>query len=286
MIRYRSRALRVGEVYFDETPDRSGLDLVFYHHRSAPVHPQRWLYSYTLTVDLTQTADALLSRMDRSTSYQVRRARDRDGIAARAVPATKDAIGEFVRFYNRFAGAKQRHPLSPATLERLAAVDMLTLTCAESPTGELLVFHSYIYSQGQRRARVWHLPSQLHNVEDNARRALIGRANRYLHYWDMLFFQEQGAKDFDFGGWYSGTEDQARLRINAFKERFGGVVTLGYDCEEPLSLRGELYLAARQVYWRLRRPDMIRDRQQRRRPAPPQALPSPAWLGAADRPAQ
>jgi hypothetical protein len=284
MIRYRSRALKVGEVYFDETPDCSGLDIVFYHHRSAPVHPQRWLYSYTLTVDLTQTADDLLSMMNRNTSYQVRRARDRDGITARAIPATDEAIDEFVRFYNRFAGAAGRRPLSPDILQRLAAVDMLTLTCAESPTGERLVCHSLVCSRSQRRVRVRHLSSQLHSVDDNARRALIGRANRYLHYWDMLFFQEQGIQVFDFGGWYAGTEDQARLRINTFKERFGGVVTLGYDCEEPLSLKGKLYLAARQVYWRLCCPDMIRERQRRRRPAPPQALPSRGWQGATDSP--
>jgi hypothetical protein len=74
------------------------------------------------------------------------------------------------------------------------------------------------------------------------RRALVGRASRCLLWRDMLRFQQAGVRVFDFGGWYSGRSDQEKLRINAFKEAFGGELSNEWNCERAVTLRGAAVL--------------------------------------------
>ena len=67
-------------------------------------------------------------------------------------------------------------------------------------------------------------------------------AGRYLVWSDIIRYQEQGLRYFDFGGWYRGTTDQALLKINEFKRGFGGQVMREYRCEKILTLKGWLVL--------------------------------------------
>jgi len=78
-------------------------------------------------------------------------------------------------------------------------------------------------------------------------RSLTGRANRLQHWRDMLRFKSSGVVSYDFGGWYEGREDQDRLRINSFKEEFGGQVLKAFNWIRPMTLRGRAYLYARLV---------------------------------------
>jgi hypothetical protein len=78
-------------------------------------------------------------------------------------------------------------------------------------------------------------------------RSAIGRANRLLHWHDMLFFKNQEVSTYDFGGWYEKKEDPARLNINKFKESFGGEIVKTYICEQPLTLKGKLFLTMRKL---------------------------------------
>ena len=84
----------------------------------------------------------------------------------------------------------------------------------------------------------------------------------------MLHFKKQGYLVYDFNGWYAGIEDEKRLQINQFKEGFGGRVVHSYDCEEPLTLRGRLYLILRSMKQRMFQPQVAREIRRRRQKAP------------------
>jgi hypothetical protein len=72
--------------------------------------------------------------------------------------------------------------------------------------------------------------------------AYIGRANRLHHWSDMLRFRGEGFGIYDFGGWYAGTQDETLLRINRFKERFGGELVVQYNCDQAITWKGALGL--------------------------------------------
>ena len=61
----------------------------------------------------------------------------------------------------------------------------------------------------------------------------------------MVRFKSAGISTYDFGGWYEGTTDHERLRINKFKEQFGGEIVKNYICEQALTLKGALFLRIR-----------------------------------------
>jgi len=52
---------------------------------------------------------------------------------------------------------------------------------------------------------------------------------------------------YDFGGWYQGRDDQELLRINAFKEEFGGRHVREFHAAVPITLRGRAVLRARDL---------------------------------------
>jgi hypothetical protein len=68
-----------------------------------------------------------------------------------------------------------------------------------------------------------------------------------LHYKDMLAFKAAGVRLYDFGGWYAGDTDTDLLRINKFKEEFGGNVELRYNCERGVTLLGKCALTIKRV---------------------------------------
>jgi hypothetical protein len=99
-------------------------------------------------------------------------------------------------------------------------------------------------------------------------------------------YKEAGVAIFDQGGWYEGTTDQERLRINNFKERFGGTIIRNFDCHRAITLRGALMLEARGLLDRLgfdrwKMQLLLRRALPRRRRRPVELLP-PAALPPAD----
>jgi len=80
---------------------------------------------------------------------------------------------------------------------------------------------------------------------------LIGRANCFHTWHDILRFQRQGIETYDFGGWYGGTENAEKLRINRFKESFGGKVVPEFNYEVGVTIAGRLALALKAIVFGL-----------------------------------
>jgi hypothetical protein len=238
---YRSRFLLRGEVWYAGEPDDSAVDWVVYHQRPSPVPRARWKYFYTRLINLNQTPEALLGQMSSSTAYKIRRARDRDGVGCHGCDTSKpEVIDEFEQVYNRFAAGKGLPSLDPAELNLLAKAGALEISVARDGQGNPLVYHAYY--RDSSRSRLLHSASHYREIDDSSVRNTIGRANRYLFWWDMLRHREQGLKTFDFGGWYPGNEDAGLLEVNRFKEGFGGRVVREYNCEQIRSLKGWVVL--------------------------------------------
>ncbi len=82
--------------------------------------------------------------------------------------------------------------------------------------GEPAVYHSYVVDE--ENVRLFQSCSDF-RAEDKEKRNAIGRANKYLHWEDMLFFKGKGVKRYDWGGVMSLEEPNG---IDKFKMSFGG----------------------------------------------------------------
>jgi hypothetical protein len=111
-----------------------------------------------------------------------------------------------------------------------------------------LVWHAYVMSGST--AGLLHSSSRFREGESDYR-ALVGRANRWLHWKDMLQFRALGMQRYDWGGLFGDESTPERAGINNFKKSFGGQLVRSFDCTLPRSLRGRVLLPIRDA-WRRR----------------------------------
>ena len=211
--------------------------------------------AWTLLIDLSGTDSDLMTLLDRDTGKQVRRA-EREGILVERYDCRhSNILNDFFMFYNNFAESKSevRNVLEISVklhmLKRIANSGMLKVTRAVGRDGELLVYRVYVAADG--RVRGFHSASLFRKTQSSEHRHYVGRANRYLHVQNMLYFKHQGYSKYDMGGWYSGKDNESLLRVNRFKEAFGGRVVCEYDSIYGCTLLGRCLLPFRSLYRRL-----------------------------------
>jgi hypothetical protein len=242
MIVHQTRFLTQGEVWFEEDPAATTpVDWVVYNRRSRPVPGARCRETFNSAIDLTRTVDDLKAQLNTDNAYKIRRARERDNIVCEVCdPRNAAVLDQFQDMYNSFAALKGLQPLPRRRVDSLIAAGRFDLSAARDPRGDVLVFHGNY--RASHRATSLYTVSLYRKVDDSATRNLIGRANRYLVWSDLVRYKAQGLTCFDFGGWYHGT-DAGMLKINEFKRGFGGEIIREFQCERIVTLKGRLVLS-------------------------------------------
>jgi hypothetical protein len=244
MFTYQSRFLRRGEVWFDNQPTDQRVDWILYRNRSKPIAGGRSRNFYNRVVDLTKTPDALLSDMDPKTVAKIQKAADEDKLTCEwRLITNASELDEVELMWNQSIESKRRWgKLDRSWLGEMIAGRALELAAAREPSGALVV------SSGLFRDK--HRTQQLISVSPPrtalapAVRAKTNRASCFLFWKTFLRHKEQGASNFDFGGWYPGTEDIQWLGANAFKKSLGGRVVREFECEQIKTLKGWALLTA------------------------------------------
>jgi len=244
VVRVPSRWVRIAEVWFAAAP-LPHADLLVARQWREPAWSGHAQPKHTLIVDLAQDEALRLAACSKDTQYQIRRASTKDRLESEFLNAPGPARrAAFADFYDAFAALKELPPCDRGHLRALDEAGGLALSAA-TQDGQTLVWHSYVVAG--TRARLLHSASRHRASADSAFRALTGRANRWLHWRDMALLAQAGCREYDFGGWYAGHSEEARLKINAFKQEFGGTPRCEHDGMAALSWRGRLYLAVRQL---------------------------------------
>ena len=266
----RGGRVRVVETWYDDDPaSLGGYDVWISHQRSRRLSPWGWHYRYTLMVDLTRSPEELLKRMNDTTSREIRKAGTKDGLEVVFIPEPTEAdLQVLADAYDANPNAPGQPPMERDRLRELWQAGFLHLSEARAPDGTVLVRHAVLLHRRSGIAQPWYQVSTYHQVKDQAGVQLIGRANRWLYYQEFLHFKELGCRAYDLNGWYTGSDDPKRLKINQFKEGFRGRIAFGYDCEEALTLRGWAYVVLRTLKrWLFLRERARELRRLRRKPA-------------------
>lgn len=247
--------VRIGEVWFDDEPSLQGIDVVRYFQRPRPVPGLRCNVFSTPRIDLRGSSEALFQAISSDTRYKIRRAEQRDAAfyEVPSVAGSSVAVSEFVDFFDAFAIAKGLTRLSQSWLRAYAAAGVLDFSVTRGEAGEALVWHAHYCGSGsEKTARLLHSASHFRAMTDGPQRNRVGRVNRFHHWRDIARFKEAGFDCYDLGGWYTGTSDQAQLRINEFKSEFGGTVVETFNAQRALTLKGTLFVALQGLRARVR----------------------------------
>jgi hypothetical protein len=241
MIQIDGRVATYGEIWLSEQlPPFPDVDVLVVRNRPDPVDGQPCDTSLTLVSDLTLDTAALGRRIARGTRYEIRRAASSDRLEARFLTNPQAHLEAFFDFYDAFAREKSLNPAYRRGLAAACAARQLVLTSA-ARDGRVLVWHAYVVYGNT--TTLLHSASQLRGL-DNAGRALVGRANRWLHWTDMKRFQQEGLARYDWGGLFHDETDPHQAQVNRFKRQFGGTAQSTYSCTLPLTMKGRTVLAA------------------------------------------
>jgi hypothetical protein len=218
MIQIKSRAMRLvpyNVVWFADKPSK--WKCLFSYYKQSACHNNIPGYRrepfFTKTIDIGAPQAVFEAGFDQNTNYEIRRA-IKDGVTT----APETEIKRFIDFYNLFAVTKN---LPTLTREFYKFQSCLVITKAIYQDQDI-VMHAYLRDDSLKRVRLLHSASLFRTEKDNQLKAVIGRANRLLHFKDMCFFKQHGFEVYDMGGYAHGTADEALKRINQFKDSFGG----------------------------------------------------------------
>jgi hypothetical protein len=233
--------LKIGEVYFaeDYNIDIPGVDIVIYVQCLKERKDCREYH--TLHMDLEKDTETLLKEMHKSTHRQVLMAANKDNLKHTVLwnPTDKD-IEEFGRFYNNFALKKEILLCNTTKLSALKGNNELVISIIEGSNNTKLCSHAYAVDK--KRARELYSVSSFREFQNSFDRNAVSRANRYLHWMDMLSFKEKGFSIYDFGGLSIDDGNEVLQRINLFKKGFGGKEVTEYYFHMPKTLLGRIAL--------------------------------------------
>lgn len=244
MIRVQGRAVRYGELWLDELPPaEAGVDVLIHRFRSAPIAAGRNSPLHSLRTDLTPPVATIFAGFDESCRRQIRRAEREDSLGYGLSTEPPADLTEFADFYDVFARQKglwlaDRHWLTRAAEARQLALSWVTRA------DETLVWHAHLRTD--YTAQLAHSASWFRGA-DGEHRALVARANRWLHWQDMLTFRAAGVLHYDWGGMFADDSTPERAGINRFKRSFGGAPVQAYECSVPVTLRGRVWLTVRRA---------------------------------------
>lgn len=262
MLRLAGRAARYGEVWYSEpVPALPEVDILVYRQQAGPRPRTRTQPMLTITSDLAGSGDGIADAFDRECRYEVRRAEARDVLLHESHPDPATVLHAFREAFTAFAQRNGVRGPDDVWLDAARAEGRLHLTCA-SQAGERLVWHAYL--RCGTTVRLMHSVSLFRGAAP-AYRALVGRANRWLHWRDMLMFHFLGVECYDWGGLFEEEREAGQAGINRFKRSFGGQPMRTYDCTAAVTARGHLYLPLRDTWRRLR--NLPEARAKARRPS-------------------
>ncbi len=240
----------VGEVWFDEDPPELGnVDVLHYRQWIHPIKGGQSDEFHTRLIDLTKSQDELWESISSNDRYKIRRAEQKDqAIYEYFEHIDSDIINEVSDFYDSFASQKGLSNINRNQLQNRVNAGAIDISRIKLQNGESLIWH--VYYRSNHRVRLLHSAS-LKNNTDTSYQSILGRANRYHHWQDIVRFKNLGISVYDFGGWYTGNTDQEKLGINQFKEKFGGEIVKNFNCINGITLKGKLYLYLLNIYMSL-----------------------------------
>jgi lipid II:glycine glycyltransferase (peptidoglycan interpeptide bridge formation enzyme) len=200
---------------------------------------------WTLLIDLSKSEEAIFSGIRKNTRYEINRAKNKDALNCVTLlekgEKNEEKLTRYIEFFNAFTKSKKREGIEFADIEQFynsAAFCVRSAFNGDEP----LTMHAYVVSDNT--ARLHQSSSLFRNSEDGEYKNLVARANRLLHWEDMLYFKQLGIKWYDFGGWFGGEAVNENFReqllINQFKESFGGEKKQEYSFIESASFLGKI----------------------------------------------
>lgn len=200
-ISYQKKFLKVNQIWYPNDVTVSGLlrqkrkaDILFVP--GVPAAETKGSFRkaqefHTCMNDLTRPEEDMLAAVNKAVRYQFRRS-EKDNIEVcfytkEDIRKAPELLSKFSDIYKRMYQSKGSDTrLNMSAVKRYLDADAIIFS-AVWHEGEMLVFHSYVCDDTD--ARLLHSASCFR--EESADQSMIGRANKRLHWEDILYFKKK-----------------------------------------------------------------------------------------------
>lgn len=221
---YKKKGLKINAVWFcndiDKLINMTNADIVFLHdvnfnkYKSSAIKKQ-----YSLQTDLRMSSEEIFMSFSKNYRYEINRARKEDikCIVYKSNDLENNIylLNEFKKEYDDFVNLKKiKNAYNELAMNQYIKTNSVMLTKAFRND---INYAQHIYVCDEKNVRLLYSVSNFRTrgLDSN----LIGRANKYLHFYDIEYFCKNGFEKYDWGGVHS---KDASDGVDKFKREFGG----------------------------------------------------------------
>jgi lipid II:glycine glycyltransferase (peptidoglycan interpeptide bridge formation enzyme) len=244
IIKWKKLFFNIKEIYgnMESSEEIQKADVHVFFQQPCLINAAKWNTLHketrTLCIDLHKTEEQLRTELNKSTRYQINKA-ERDNLTIRVItnPNASD-LENFKLFFNAYAKEKGIELFQDGRINGISGNGKLFITYVFHKNGDMLAGHLYI-ADGRRAGMFYSGSVRLTNTE--IPKNDVGRANRYLHWHDILFFKKENYQLYDFYGISLDENNKDQQNINQFKRSFGDEEVTEYRSFIPQTLKGNLF---------------------------------------------
>lgn len=256
---YRKKFLRINQIWFLQDQTISGLlrqkrkaDILFVHgvqKSETAGHFRGWQEFHTCVNDLTLESEEMLASINKNVRYEIRRSL-KDGISVcfykkDDIENDEGLLDKFRDIYVRMYKSKGIDTdMNISAVKKYLEQDKIVFS-AVWHDDEMLLFHSCVCDG--KEVRLLHSASFFRETSA-CDSQMIGRANKKLHWEEMLYFKERGCEKYDWGGISDFDNPNG---IDGFKLKFGGEKITYYNVLAGNTLLGKAAVTAMKLLKRL-----------------------------------
>lgn len=174
---------------------------------------QNELKEFTTTIDLSKAECELFNALNEPFKYEIKKAERSGFYFDSLLSPTLFDCKKMIASFNIFSKNKGIGKINTRRIIALQKTNTIVLTTIKKENTDV-VTHVYLFDKG--RALLLH---SFHHPNKFTKQ-IMGEANKYLHWKDILLFKEKGIKIYDFGG----INPEKVPGISQFKLNFGGII--------------------------------------------------------------
>lgn len=224
-LKYKRLFFSVNESFMT---DKCNLDADINYFIQVPVNINDSLNEfYTVLIDLKENESQIWSDIYHRTRTEINSfLTNQDYTHELILSPTQSDLDFYIKLLDEFNSLKSIRKAEKYRLNAYAKNGILAISYIVQD--DKCVCVNFYRITKQRAANIYSFNLK-HKHSESFSASYFGRAHRALHWLDILKFKKSDVLQYDFCGWYNGTEDPELLRINQFKELFSKNIVKEYS---------------------------------------------------------
>lgn len=238
----KRHGVKIADVYYArDNREEKEYDVVLYIQNKTPIKGAKEFH--TILLELEKSKEDIFADFGKHLRRNIRKIEQSEDFEYFIDFEPSDKRMEaFVTFFKEFSKCRGIYECNLKNLYQLREAGYLAIEGArEKETGQVLVYHTYIFDDIRARMQYSASTNYLF-AEDKQKRNIISNVNRALTWEGIKAFKKRGLKEYDLGGVTLDREKKVLEGIDRFKMEFGGQVKTEYHYYHAKNSKGKIFL--------------------------------------------